>query len=153
MFIKKGVIYSNSQYKDLYKKPKKTEPNRCVLLYQTEPNRTEGLANRHTPSLYRKRLKNTLRLIKTAQLLFKRETINQGEHLIIPDVQEPYPLHLSFFLKTNIKGWEKCKFKVKIKAENMSPECPYIINGLENLGSSRNKINRFLSNPTMSPII
>ena len=34
------------------KNRKKTEPNRGFLLYRTEPNRTEGLANRHTPINY-----------------------------------------------------------------------------------------------------
>ena len=32
------------------KNRKNTEPNRGFLLYRTEPNRTEGLANRHTPT-------------------------------------------------------------------------------------------------------
>ena len=37
------------------------------------------------------------------------------------------PLKLVLTLKTNVKGWEKmCKFKVKVRAENMGPGPPYI---------------------------
>ena len=51
-FIKRALFIQIVNIKAFIKNRNKTEPNRGFLLYRTEPYRTEGLVNRHTPTYY-----------------------------------------------------------------------------------------------------